>query len=109
LRPGKAGEALALGLAVEVVHPLACELSGPVSHQHLGRLSLVSRHFLVPDARERTPPGHPAKVDHLPTVTVPAMGASRPRISQLVVDLPAPAKEPGHSPGQHLEGQFIYD
>jgi hypothetical protein len=36
LPPGKAGEALALRLAVEVGHPLACQLAGPVGHQHHG-------------------------------------------------------------------------
>jgi hypothetical protein len=41
LPPGKAGEALALRLAVEVGHPLACQLAGPVGHQHHGLLSLV--------------------------------------------------------------------
>jgi hypothetical protein len=40
--PGKAGEALALRLAVEVDHPLACQLAGPVGHQHHGLLSLGS-------------------------------------------------------------------
>jgi hypothetical protein len=39
---GKAGEVLALRLAVEVGHPLACQLSGPVGHQHHGLLSLGS-------------------------------------------------------------------
>jgi hypothetical protein len=39
--PGKAGEALALRLAVEVGHSLACQLSGPVGHQHHGLLSWV--------------------------------------------------------------------
>jgi hypothetical protein len=40
--PGKAGEALALPLAVKVGHPLACQLSGPVGHQHHNFLSLGS-------------------------------------------------------------------
>jgi hypothetical protein len=40
--PGKAGEALALHLAVKVGHPLACQLSSPVGHQHHGLLSLGS-------------------------------------------------------------------
>jgi len=39
LHPGKADEALALCLPVEYGHPLACELSRPVSYQHLGRIS----------------------------------------------------------------------
>jgi hypothetical protein len=37
--PGKAGEALALRLAVKVGHPLAGQLAGPVGHQHHGLLS----------------------------------------------------------------------
>jgi hypothetical protein len=41
LPPGKAGEALALRLAVEVGHPLVCQLSGQVIRQHHGLLSLV--------------------------------------------------------------------
>jgi hypothetical protein len=39
LHPGKADEALALRLPVEFGHPLACELSHQVNHQHLGRIS----------------------------------------------------------------------
>jgi hypothetical protein len=42
LPPGKAGEALALRLAVEVGHPLACQLASPVGHKHHGLLSLGS-------------------------------------------------------------------
>jgi len=41
MRPGKAGETLALRLTVEVGYPLACELSIPVIRQHHGVLSLV--------------------------------------------------------------------
>jgi hypothetical protein len=41
LHPGKAGEALAFRLPVEVGHPLVCQLSGQVIRQHHGLLSLV--------------------------------------------------------------------
>jgi hypothetical protein len=34
VRPGKAGEALAFGLAVKLGRPLACKLSSPVTRQH---------------------------------------------------------------------------
>src|SRR6266508_1457900 len=67
-RPGKPDEALTFCLAVELGHPLACQLSSPVTHRHhelLAVLSLVSLHGHVPDGRERTAPGHHPKVDHL--------------------------------------------
>jgi hypothetical protein len=41
LRPVKAGEALVFRLAVELGHPLVCQLSGQVIRQHHGLLSLV--------------------------------------------------------------------
>ena len=65
LRPGKAHEALQFRLAVEVGHPLACQLSGQVIRQHPSLLLGCAGVVVWSDGRERTARGHHAKVDAL--------------------------------------------
>jgi hypothetical protein len=65
LRPGKAHEALAFRLAVEVGHPLACQLSVQVIRQHPSSLLGCAGVVVWSDGRERTARGHHAKVDAL--------------------------------------------